>query len=202
MDCLIQNQTLLHLLVEYGSLILFFALILGIIALPIPEETMMVIAGVLMRKQILLIPTTLIAAIAGSIIGISVSYCLGRTGGAYLVHKYGKWVGLSQERLQQTRDWFHHFGKWSLFVGYFIPGVRHFTGFTAGTTELEFKIFALYAYTGAVIWVFTFLFLGYYFGNICLEALETLDASAVALILIVGLIVALYVVKKMIFKKR
>ena len=49
-------------------------------------------------------------------------------------------------------------------VGYFIPGVRHFTAIVAGTSKLELHSFALFAYSGATLWVSTFVFLGYHFG--------------------------------------
>jgi membrane protein DedA with SNARE-associated domain len=43
--------------------------------------------------------------------------------------------------------------------------VRHFTAVVAGTTKVEYRSFALYAYGGAVVWVSTFLFIGFHFGK-------------------------------------
>jgi len=182
MDCLITNETFAHLLLEYGSFVLFILLALGIIALPIPEETLLVFSGVLMAQGILNIPSTVLAAGAGSICGITISYFLGITGGSYLVHKYGSWVGITLKRLEQAKEWFNRFGKWSLFIGYFIPGVRHFTGFTAGTANVEYHHFALFAYSGAIVWISTFLSIGYFFGDFCFAILEDLDLKAVMLV--------------------
>lgn len=164
-------------LIQYGSFALFGLLALGIIALPVPEETLMVIAGILMFKEKLNIPETVIAAIGGSIFGITVSYILGKTIGNYFLHRYGKWVGIKERQLQLVHDWFEKYGKWTLLIGYFIPGVRHLTGFSAGTSSLEYPHFAAFAYTGAIIWVSTFLSLGYFFGNYWLDMLNyfTLD---------------------------
>jgi undecaprenyl-diphosphatase len=50
-------------------------------------------------------------------------------------------------------------------VGYFIPGVRHLTGYVAGASELSFSNFALFAYTGAFCWAATFITLGYFLGE-------------------------------------
>jgi membrane protein DedA with SNARE-associated domain len=173
MDCL--NETFAHLLMEYGSLMLFLLLVLGIIALPIPEETLLVFSGALMSKGILNIHSTILAAITGSLTGITISYLLGLTGGFYLFHKYGSWVGITIQRLDKAKEWFNHFGKWSLFIGYFIPGVRHFTGFTAGTTGVEYRHFAIFAYTGGIFWISTFLSLGYFFGDFCFAFLQDID---------------------------
>lgn len=196
MDCLITNDTLAHLLLDYGSIVLFFLLVLGIIALPIPEETLLVFAGALMAKGLLHPPSTILAAGAGSICGITISYLLGFTGGHYLVQKYGKWVGITLHRLEQAKDWFTHFGKWSLFIGYFIPGVRHFTGFTAGTAKVEYHLFSLFAYSGAVVWISTFLSLGYFFGDVCFSFLEEIDFKVVMGVGIFALLVVAYVIWK------
>ncbi len=165
-------------LVNYGSISLFFLLALGIVALPIPEETLMVIAGALMSNGTLGLPSTIISAYLGSVCGISLSYTLGRTVGLFFIHKYGRWVGLTQKRLNKAHRWFEHFGKWSLLFGYFIPGIRHFTGFCAGATYLEVGHFALFAYSGALLWVTTFLSLGYFFGNYWPELLAYISAKS------------------------
>jgi membrane protein DedA with SNARE-associated domain len=50
-------------------------------------------------------------------------------------------------------------------VGYFIPGVRHLTAYAAGIAEVAPHQFAVFAYTGSVLWVSTFLGLGYLLGD-------------------------------------
>lgn len=152
-------------LMQYGSFALFGLLALGIIALPIPEETLMILSGFLMSQGKLEIPQTILAAMLGSICGITGSYLIGRTIGIYFVHKYGKWIGIKQEHVDKVHEWFEKYGKWTLLVGYFIPGVRHLTGISAGTTNLSVHHFTLFAYMGAIIWVSTFLSIGYFFGD-------------------------------------
>jgi membrane protein DedA with SNARE-associated domain len=199
MDCL--NETFVHLLMEYGSICLFILLVLGIIALPIPEETLLVFSGALMSKGILNVHSTILAAAAGSLIGITLSYLMGWTGGYYFFHKYGGWMGITAKRLETAKEWFNHYGKWSLFVGYFIPGVRHFTGFTAGTTGVEYHHFALFAYTGGIVWITTFLSLGYYFGDFCFAFLEEIDSKVVFLLGIASLGIVSYFIWKKFIKK-
>lgn len=89
MDFLPGIETFSLWLMQYGSFVLFILLTVGIIALPVPEETLMVIAGILMHKGKLAIPSTVLAAFLGSLCGITVSYWLGRTAGQYLITKYG-----------------------------------------------------------------------------------------------------------------
>ena len=175
MDFLLNNDSLANWLIQYGSIALFFLLVAGIIILPVPEETLMVIAGILMRNGSLQIGSTLMAAYFGSICGITISYLIGRTAGHYLIVKYGNKIGITHEKLDQVHRWFEKYGKWTLTFGYFVPGVRHFTGFASGMTELDFKQFSLFAYTGALLWVTTFLSIGYFFGNFCFTCLKSME---------------------------
>ena len=203
MDALADNNTLQLWLINYGSIALFILLTLGILALPVPEETLMVIAGVLMHHQKLQIPQTIIAALLGSLCGITSSYVLGRTAGHFLILRYGKWIGIGQKQIDKAHAWFEHFGKWALFIGYFVPGIRHFTGFSAGMTELSFKEFALFAYSGAFVWVMTFLSIGYFFGDYWFSLFTHMDISidtVLTVLILVGVVYLIYLIKKKAFK--
>lgn len=152
---------LLNWILQHGSIVLFILLALGIVGLPIPDESLLVLSGVLMAQGKLHILPTVCAALFGSMVGITVSYLLGRTLGHYVLLKIGRWIGLTKERLDVAHVWFEQFGKWLLVFGYFIPGVRHFTGVVAGLAELDVKSFMLFAYSGATLWATVFLSLGY-----------------------------------------
>lgn len=189
MDLLLNLDTFSTWLVEYGSFVLFLLLALGIIAFPVPEETLLVISGILMHRGSLTIVETILAAIGGSICGITASYFIGQQAGHFFLHRAGKWFGVSQSHFDKAHVWFERYGKWTLFIGYFIPGVRHFTGFTAGMAELEFRHFALFAYSGAIVWVTTFLSIGYFFGNYGLTFFENLESRDKEVIFLIGCIV-------------
>lgn len=184
MDYLPTIETLSTWLLEYGSWTLFVLLALGIIAIPVPEETLMVVAGTLIAGDLLHPVWTLLAAYGGSICGITVSYFLGRTVGIFFIHKYGGWVGIKESHVNKVHVWFEKFGKWALFIGYFIPGVRHFTGFIAGSTDLNIRQFMLFAYSGALVWVSTFLSFGYFFGNYCIAHCSNIKIEETELFLI------------------
>lgn len=171
------NELLSLWLINYGSIAIFFLLALGIILLPVPEETLMVISGILISQGKLHLVYTAFAAYSGSMCGITVSYLVGKTGGVYLLTKYGKWFGITHSKLKVAHNWFERYGKWALFIGYFIPGVRHFTGLSAGITALEYGTFALFAYVGALFWVSTFLSIGYFIGDYWLTIFHHVENS-------------------------
>src|SRR5262245_34986852 len=123
----------------YGALFLLLAL--GIVGLPIPDETLLVFTGYLISRGALNPVAAFAAALAGTWTGISLSYVLGRTLGLGAVRRYGKYIHLTETRLLRVHRWFEHMGHWALFIGYYIAGVRHFTALLAGTSGLEFRTF-------------------------------------------------------------
>ena len=150
---------------SYGYAGIFLALVLGIVGLPIPDETLLVFCGYLISQGRLHPVGAFLAALAGSWSGISVSYSIGRYFGVGVVHRYGRFLHLNDERLAKVNQWFHRIGHWALFVGYYIAGVRHLSAIVAGISQLEFRIFITYAWTGGALWVALFLTLGYYLGE-------------------------------------
>lgn len=158
-------EFVLHLISRYGLFALFFLLMLGIVGLPVPDETLLAFSGYLVFKGHFRYLPTVATAYAGSICGITISYTIGRTGGLYLVHKYGSYVHLTPERLNRVHMWFERMGRWALFFGYFMPGVRHFTAIVAGSSQLEPGVFATFAYAGGAAWVLSFISLGYFLGE-------------------------------------
>ncbi len=72
---------------------------------------------------------------------------------------------LHETTLGRGQRWFRRFGRWLLAFGYFVPGVRHVSAIAAGSTPLEFRVFAAYAYPGALVWSGAFVLLGYYAGD-------------------------------------
>jgi membrane protein DedA with SNARE-associated domain len=157
--------TLLHWFVQHGYLGLFSLLVLGIVGAPFPDEVLLIFAGALVAKGDLELVPTIAVAFCGSMSGITLSYIIGRTLGLALLHKYGYLIHLTADQMERVRQWFERWGKWSLMVGYFIPGVRHLTAYMAGTSQLSLVVFTLFAYTGACIWSATFIAVGYAVGE-------------------------------------
>ena len=155
-----------HWVAHYGGFALFALLVFGIVGLPIPDETLLVLSGYLIFRGTLNPVGTWLGAVLGSICGITCSYMIGRTVGVGFIHsKFGKWLHITEARIQNIHDWFYHLGHWALFLGYFVPGVRHFTAIVAGTSCLEYRPFSLFAYSGACVWVTSFMALGYFLGD-------------------------------------
>ena len=177
---------------QYGYGAIFVLLMLGIVGLPVPDETLLTFAGYLVFKEKLAFLPTLLAAFLGSTCGISVSYACGRGLGTYFLRKVGPVLRFKVEHLSEVRTWFVRWGKYTLVLGYFVPGIRHFTAFVAGSSKLPLAVFALFAYSGALIWTCCFIGLGYLFGEEWARLSGTVHRLLIGLAAVVLLTLALY----------
>ncbi|MFC4768953.1 DedA family protein [Effusibacillus consociatus] len=154
-----------NLIASYGYFALFLSLVLGIVGLPIPDEVIMTYVGFLVSKGKMDFSTALLVSFLGSVVGMSISYSLGRYFGLPLMRKYGKRFGIKESHWKRVQAWYAKFGAFVLIIGYFLPGIRHLTAFSAGASRMPIPSFALYAYTGGFIWSLTFISLGRILGE-------------------------------------
>lgn len=170
---------------EFGAPALFVLLALGVVGLPLPDEALLALAGVLIGRGRLHPVAAAVAAIAGAMAGITASYGLGRFAGLPLLLRFGRRLHLSTAGVTRVKAWFERAGKWLLVGGYFIPGVRHVTALVAGASKLSVGTFMVYAYAGAALWASCFLTLGYVVGDRWRELAADLHRH----LLIAGLVV-------------
>jgi len=180
------EQQLLAWVSSYGAVALFGLLALGVVGLPVPNETLLTVAGALVRKGELSLLPTLLGACAGNVLGVSVSYAIGRFAGDHYLKRHLK------KGMDKLEHWFERIGKWALTFGYFIPGVRHLTALGAGSSGFPFDVFAKYAYGGAILWTVLFLAFGYFIGAHLPASLEDIHHKVLLLCLIGALAVAGY----------
>jgi membrane protein DedA with SNARE-associated domain len=154
------QQSMALWIAQYGYPAIFFLLVGGIVGLPVPDQLLLVVSGYLVLAKCLALVPTVAAAILGSMVGITLSYILGRSTGFYVAK-----MRMAASRLESARYWFERFGGWTLVLGYFIPGIRNLIGFTSGAMKLRIGYFAPYAYAGAVISSVTCICAGYFLGT-------------------------------------
>ena len=188
------EQQVLAWITQYGYLAIFFLLVFGIVGLPIPDETLLTFTGYLVFRGNLSLPLAFATALAGSMTGITISYELGRLFGHTFLLRYGKYLHLSPARLQRAHAWFDRIGHWALTFGYFIPGVRHLTAYAAGMSEVEPHQFAMFAYAGSVLWVTSFIGLGYFLGDRWQDVQKNVDHYLIGFSIAGAVLVAGYFV--------
>jgi membrane protein DedA with SNARE-associated domain len=179
---------------QYGYLAIFLLLCWGVIGLPIPDETLLAFSGFLVYSGKLSLPLAYCTALVGSASGITISFWLGRSYGIKLIHRYGRYVHITEDRIAKAHRFFEGFGHWALTFGYFVPGIRHVTAFAAGMSDLEPHRFAIFAYGGACLWVATFMGIGYLLGERWQEMTKSVHGYLMYAVLALAIVIAGYVV--------
>ena len=124
----------------------------------------------------------------GTIIGITIAYFIGNTLGITFFEKYGHYFHLSPKKLENISAWFNKYGEKLLIVAFFLPGIRHITGYFSGVTNLKYRDFAVNAYIGALIWTTTFITLGMGLGSKWSEYHKLISKFSIIIGSVVGVI--------------
>ncbi|MGG0300976.1 DedA family protein [Bacillus albus] len=160
---------------QYGYYVVLVGLLLEYIALPFPGEPTLAYAGFLSHQGDLSLPILILLSFIGTSVGMTFQYFVGNKLGMPFIQKYGKYVFLTQKKIDVTKMWFDKYGYFLIFIAFFIPGVRHFTGYFAGIINLPFRRFAMTIYSGALFWVSFFLLGGYWLGENLEEIFQILS---------------------------
>ena len=157
------STLLIHYITQYGYLGLYVILLVSILGLPIPDEFLLTFVGFMSFSGQLDPVLAIISSATGSMTGITIAYFMGRFFEEKVLAHLKKHAG--SERLKKVLSWYHKHGCKLLAVGYFIPGVRHLSGYVAGLSRLSYRNFAVFAYLGALAWTSLFIVLGRNLGS-------------------------------------
>lgn len=182
---------------QYGYMVLFVALLLELLAFPLPGEVLMSYTGFLVFQGHLNWLLSILIAGIGACIGMTISYWIGYKLGEPFFEKYGSRIHMGPERFENLSLWFSKYGNKLLLIAYFIPGIRHITGYFSGTTRMPFRNYMIFAYTGAFLWVTVFITLGKVLG----PQWETFHSSIKKYLIIGGITVAVILIAIYAYKK-
>jgi membrane protein DedA with SNARE-associated domain len=150
-----------HLIEHWGYLAIFVFVVLGNLGVPVPEESILVLAGYLVWQGDLRLPLVLLVGILSAIAGDNLGYWIGRRYGQEAIARYGRWVLLTPARLDATRRFVTRYGAFGVFAARFIAGLRFMAGPLAGSTGLPPLAFVAANALGAGVYVPTMVAVGY-----------------------------------------
>jgi membrane protein DedA with SNARE-associated domain len=128
---------------------------------PLPSEAVMPFVGFQVSDGKWNLWLAIAATSLGSIIGSWLSYAMGYYGGKPFVLKVGKYLLLKQRDLERTEQFFHRrAGLTIIFIGRFVPVIRHFISIPAGIGRMPLLSFSIVTLLGATIWNTFLLLLG------------------------------------------
>jgi membrane protein DedA with SNARE-associated domain len=165
---------LLEWLTPYGThshFLIFGILIACGFGLPLPEDVVLVTAGLLASRGIISVESSVVVTMAGVLLGDGAIFLMGRKMGAAIKNtKIFKKV-LSPETDKKIHSVFEKYGDKVIFAARFMPGLRMPLFMSAGIYRVKPWKFFLLDGTAALISVPVWLYVGYVFGK-NLELLE------------------------------
>jgi len=174
---------------QYGYLILFLGVMAENASLPVPGETILIIASFYSHHGNLVLVEVIGLATMGCILGDNISFYLGRRLGRPFITRYGKFFFITPRRLAQVEDFFERHGDKTIFLQRWITGVRVIGALVAGTTQMRWTRFLLFNCLGAITWVTAISLLAYLFAvnlSILVKILSRSSLALLALILAIG----------------
>ncbi|MFJ5228814.1 DedA family protein [Kitasatospora sp. NPDC088391] len=153
------------LLDDYGYLAVGVLVFLDNCVLPVPGQTILVLAAVYAGAGQLSLPVLLLVAVTAATAGDALAYVIGRTGGLALVHRWGRYVRLTPERMERADSFFRRRGGLVVTGARFVDGLRQTNGLVAGTTGMPWRRFMLANAVGAALWAGVWTAVGYFAGS-------------------------------------
>ena len=148
---------------QYGYVILFLGVMAENASLPVPGETILIIASFYSYHGNLVLTNVILLASLGCILGDNISFYLGRRLGRPFITHYGRFVLITPQRLSQVELFFQRHGDKTIFLQRWITGVRVIGALVAGTTSMPWSRFLLFNCLGAVTWVTAISLLSFLF---------------------------------------
>lgn len=149
---------------HWGYAAVFMVVVLGNVGLPVPEETVLVLAGYLGWRGDLRLPLVVAVGVVSAVAGDNLGYWLGRRYGRAAIARYGWAVLVTPARLQMVTAWVTRYGAWAVFGARFVAGLRFLAGPLAGATGLPPLRFLAANVLGAGLYVPSAVGLGYAMG--------------------------------------
>lgn len=152
-------------LTQYGLAAVFLFGFLEACCVPIPSEVTFGFAGVLAGEGHLNVVAVIIVGTIAEFLGSLVSYSIGRVGGRPIVHRFGRYLLITQSDLDRAERFFAGRGAWAVLLGRALPVVRTFTSIAAGFVEMPVVLFGVLSLIGTAIWVTVVALVGYGLGS-------------------------------------
>ena len=149
---------------HWGYAAIFVVVVLGNVGLPVPEETILALAGYLVWRGKLRLSLVLAVGIVSAVVGDNVGYWLGRRYGQEALPRYARWALGHPERLETMMGFVRRRGPLAVFVARFVPGVRFAAGPLAGALGMRFVSFLVANVAGALVYVPVVVGAGYAVG--------------------------------------
>ncbi len=189
-----------RLVEQYGYLAVVAVVFVESFGLPAPGQTIIIIAAAYAGSGHLNVVAVALCAFVAAVTGDSLGYLIGRSGLHRVVLRFGRYVGLTHERLARVERFMARHGAKVVGVARFIDGLRQLNGVIAGSAEMPWRRFVVFNAIGATAWVGVWATAGYLAGDHLSEIMKVVRRyqwlTAAVLVLALAGYVAVRVIRR------
>jgi membrane protein DedA with SNARE-associated domain len=150
---------------HFGYLAVAGLVLVEDIGVPVPGETILILAAVYGGAGRLNIAFVALLGFCGATLGDNLGFAAGHFGGRRVVERYGHYMFLTTERLEKATHFFDRHGGKIIIVARFLEGLRQANGLIAGTSGMRWSAFLVFNAIGAALWVVVWTSVGYLSGS-------------------------------------
>jgi membrane protein DedA with SNARE-associated domain len=120
--------------------------------LPVPSELVIPPAAYIATRAGGGIASIILVGTLGSWFGSAVMYGLSRWLGRVFIVRFGKYIMISEEKLERSEHWLHRYEAGGIFFARLLPVIRHLISIPAGIIRMNFGLFSAVTVAGSAIW--------------------------------------------------
>jgi membrane protein DedA with SNARE-associated domain len=169
---------------------------------PVPGETILIAAAVYAGAGRLNVIMVAVIGFVAAVTGDNIGFAIGHYGGRALVLRWGRYVRLTEERLDKAEAFFNRHGAWIITVARFIEVLRQANGIVAGTTGMRWRRFLAFNALGAALWVGTWVSLGYLAGSHIDAIYHDITRYSYYVLIALAVVLAAYIVRHILRRRR
>ncbi len=161
------GHDLLALMASHGYLLLFVIILAeeAGLPLPIPGDLLLLFTGSLVVQGVLGLVPTLIVFTVATLIGTSILYTVAFRGGRPLLHRYGRWLRLKEERVDRAERWLHNRPFSGVALLRLTPGLRIYSTMVAGLLAVPRTRATISFVVSGIVWAGAWMALGMVLGT-------------------------------------
>lgn len=160
------TNTIKEIIGNLGYLGVFILMTLESAGIPIPSEVIMTYGGFIAAPGgIVHVVAVAVIGSLGTGLGSAIGYAVGAWGGKPFLDKYGKFFGISPQKMLWAERWFCKYGESACIYTRLLPVVRTVVNVPAGLLNMDFKKFIVYSMVGAFPWCLVLACIGYILGE-------------------------------------
>jgi membrane-associated protein len=150
----------------YAILFLIIFCETGLVITPfLPGDSLLFAAGTLAAITTLDVNLLAFLLFVAAVGGDNTNYWIGYFTGPKVFTKEKSRL-LNREYLLRTHKFYERHGGKTTIIARFMPIIRTFAPFVAGIARMSYRRFLIFDILGGILWIGSFIYLGYFFGNI------------------------------------